>query len=559
MDQSRIESVSEFRDALFTVGTIGALNFVVRGLKDLPGRKAVVLFSDGISIFGSDSGGDRNQRVLSAMRQLIDRANRASVVFYAIDTRGLQPLWSASDNTTGGALVDNPVGPPSSLTGVGTITPDLIGQQVLGARSAEMFEGQNGLNYLATNTGGLAVFNNNDLNRGIRRALEDIGGYYLIGYRPDEETLDLSTGQRKFNTWDIKVKNRPNLKVRTRSGFIGGEDEQRNKKRTAGEQLMAALVSPFSARDLNLQLSSFFLNDETLGSTMRSVVLMDANKLTFKQLPDGRSETVLHIVGVTVGDDGKIIDQVTKLEKIAVSAENLERFRREGMVYGLNVPISKPGAYLLRIAVRDAGSGRIGSASQFIEVPNVNKDRITLSSLVIAGNISEGIAKPKTTTDLLKALLSRPATPGAATPGGSAETPSAATTPSAPPPIAAGGEGMIGTEDPEAGPASRRFKTRMFLNYACVIYNTKVEATKRPPYVSQVRLFHDGKEVFVGKLEPLDMSKQKDMKRLVVARRVYLGTVLEPGDYVLHVTVSESGVPDKSRQATRYIDFKLVQ
>jgi VWFA-related protein len=558
VDQVRVEGINEFRDTLFTVGTLGALNFVVRGLRDLPGRKAVVLFSDGISIFNSDSSsGDRNERVLEALRQLVDRANRASVVFYAIDTRGLQPGWSASDDTNGGALVNDPGGRVSSLSGVGSINADLVGQQVLGNRSAEMFEGQNGLSFLARNTGGLAVFNNNDLNRGIRKALDDISGYYLIGYRPDETTFDPSSGQRRFNTWTIRVKNRPNLKVRTRSGFINVEDQARNKKRTSGEELMAALLSPFSARGIDLQLTSFFLNDATLGSTMRSVIMMDAGKLTFTKQPNGQQETVLHIIGVTLGDSGKVIDQVSRIEKITVSTENLERFLREGMVYGLNVPISKPGAYLLRIAVRDAASGRIGSASQYIEVPNVNKDQLTLSSLVIAGNNPEGTAaKPKTTNDFIKALLARAAS--ASSPASSTSSTTLSTTSSATPTIVAGGEGMIGTEDAQSGPASRRFRTRMYLNYACVIYNARNEKAKRTQFITQVRLFQDGQEVFVGAPVPLDMSQQKDMTRLVVSRRLYLGTILTPGDYLLHLTVTEPAAPGGPRTATRWLDFKLV-
>ena len=52
----------------------------------------------------------------------------------------------------------------------------------------------------------------------------------------------------------------------------------------------------------------------------------------------------------------------------------------------MNVPVKKPGAYQLRIAVRDSASGRVGSASHYIEVPDVKKDKLTLSSLVITGN-----------------------------------------------------------------------------------------------------------------------------------------------------------------------------
>ncbi len=547
----RLEGLNQFRDTLLTVGTIGALNFVVRGLRELPGRKAVVLFSDGISIFNSDSNtGDRNERVISALRQLVDRANRASVVFYAIDARGVQPgLFTAADGTAGGPQAPNNSGPSGALTGIGSITPDLAGQQVFGSRSGEMFEGQNGLNYLTRETGGLAVFNNNDLNRGIRRALDDIAGYYLIGYRPEESTFDPATGRRHFNTLTVKVKSHSGLKVRSRSGFIGIADEKSSsQKRTRAEQLMAALLSPFAADGINLQLTSFFLNDATLGSTMRSVLLLDASKLTFTEQQDGQMETTLDIIGVTLGENGEILDQVSRIEKIRVSPETLQRFLREGMVYGLNVPVAKPGAYLLRIAVRDAATGRIGSAGQYVEVPNVNsKDQLVLSSLVISGNNPDGTVKRETPTDLLRSILaSRTAAPATTSSGASSGTPT----------VVAGGEGMVGTEDARAGPASRRFRTRMFLNFACVIY--KMRKVKVLQLTSQVRLFHDGHEVFIGVPTPLDMNQQQDMARLVVARRLFLGTILEPGAYILHLTVTDASTSGRPRVATRWLDFTIL-
>lgn len=554
-ESERAQNLNEFRDTLYTAGTLGALNFVVRGLRQLPGRKAVVLFSDGISIFNSDSSsGDRNERVLSALRQLVDRANRSSVVFYAIDTRGLQATgFQAADGTSGGAQAPSSSG-PGALTGIGSISPDLAGSQVFGSRSAELFEGQNGLSYLSRETGGIAVFNNNDLNRGIRRALEDIGGYYLIGYRPDDSTFDSAGNIRQYNNWNIKVKGRPELKVRSRSGFLGVADDSEKKPKSRAAQLMAALLSPFASNGINLQVTSFFLNDATLGSTMRSVVMMDANKLTFTEQPGGQLGTTLDIIGVTLGDSGQVVDQVTRTEKIVVSREMMQRFQREGMVYGLNVPVTKPGSYLLRIAVRDSDSGGVGSAGQYVEVPNVNKDRLTLSSLVIAGNNPVGATKPKTTNDLLKSLLSRPSS--------TASTPAPANqaVPTGTASVVPGGEGMTGTEDPGAGPASRRFRTRMFLNFACMIYNPKRDTAKQKPQIfTQVRLYHDGQPVFIGDPVPLDMSQQKDMTRLVVARRLFLGTILTPGDYILHLTVTDSTAGGSPKTATRWLDFRMIE
>ena len=97
--RSASDELNALRSEIFSVGTLGALNYIVRGLRDLPGRKSVLLISDGFSLFnkGNDSG-----RVLEALRRLTDLANRASVVIYTMDARGLQTLGiTAADDVSG--------------------------------------------------------------------------------------------------------------------------------------------------------------------------------------------------------------------------------------------------------------------------------------------------------------------------------------------------------------------------------------------------------------------------------------------------------------------------
>ncbi|HBR58649.1 MAG TPA: hypothetical protein DEA22_14470, partial [Blastocatellia bacterium] len=72
---------NEDREAIFSVGSLGAISYVVRGMSELPGRKSIVLLSDGFRLFEKDRFGMRSSgRVLDAVKQLIDDANRSAVV-----------------------------------------------------------------------------------------------------------------------------------------------------------------------------------------------------------------------------------------------------------------------------------------------------------------------------------------------------------------------------------------------------------------------------------------------------------------------------------------------
>src|SRR5688572_4955257 len=82
---------NDFRKSVFATGTLGAINYVIRGMAELPGRKSVMLLSDGFALFTRGPNGTlESGRVLDSLRRLVDQANRASVVLYTMDARGLQ-------------------------------------------------------------------------------------------------------------------------------------------------------------------------------------------------------------------------------------------------------------------------------------------------------------------------------------------------------------------------------------------------------------------------------------------------------------------------------------
>lgn len=511
-DRTSSTDFDEYRQERFTIGTMGALQIVVGGLREMPGRKAVVLFSDGFPM--RNSRGDA-PRYITALDRLIDLANRASVVFYTIDARGLQPLGPfASDNTSGSPQAPGGSGPGGTVGGPPGIPLHRSGE-LLSARSGQIHATQGGLSVLADATGGTSLFNRNDLNRGIRRALDDMSGYYLIGYRPDDSAFDSVTRLPRLNRIEVKVKGRSGLRVRSRTGYLGlPETEDKPQPRTRTGQLMAALISPFGAAGVNLRLTSLFIDAPGGSMAVRSMLLIDPRTLTFERQPDGQQQTKLDIIAVTFGEDGRVVDQINRIETIRVPADSLERFKKEGMVYDLNVPVRKPGAYQLRVAVRDSATERTGSASQYVEVPDLGKKRLVLSGLVVAAPTPQGAA-----AQVMPAALT----------------------------------------DQQADPATRRFHRGALLDYGLVIYNAKPErATGRPQLTIQARLFREGRQVYAGQPQPFEPAQPSALARIEAAGRLQLGAALEPGEYVLQIVVTDALAGKSHAVATQWIDFELV-
>ena len=203
---------------------------------------------------------------------------------------------------------------------------------------------------------------------------------------------------------------------------------------------------------------------------------------------------------------------------------------KEGFVYNVIVPIKKPGAYQFSVALRDRGSDRVGSASQFVEVPDMKSDRLLLSGVVLTGIDPTGFQKPET---------------------GKAVAP------------ARSGANQAQSEDQEAmdqtnKAALRKFRQGEFLRYGATVYNAQLDKTTgRPRLQIKVRLFGDGQSVFAGQPLDVNVTNALDLKRISAAGAIQLGTNMVPGEYVLPVIVTDLLADPKERRATQFIDFEI--
>lgn len=524
------EELNQFREELFAVGTLGAVSYVVKGLRDLPGRKSILLISDGLRIYGRDDP-TRNYRTLQKLQRLIDEAGRASVVIYTMNATGLQVLGlTAADNL-------------NSADGTGARSPQEV-ERLLSERRNAAFEAEEGLDLLARQTGGIPIRNTNDLSGGIRRVLEDQRGYYLIGYRPDSSTFDPRTGRRTFHKLSLKVERPGKYNVRMRNGFYGVSDDERRAPapRTLAQQMFTALTSPFGSTGVHLQLTSLFANDPKVGSFMKSMLHIDVRDLTFSAEANGFHKCVFDVLAMTFGDNGVPVDQSGRTYTLQLPDVLYKRAQRDGLVYFVTVPIKKPGAYQLRISLRDSSTERIGAASQFVEVPDLRKNRLAISGMAIRGT-NAAARNP-----VAPAKADQPASQNN---GGQPSTTAKSVS-----------ENEEGVEhgNPEASPAVRHFKRGMLVDYGFVIYNAHLDkGTGQPQLTAQVRLFRDGKLVFTGNENTLNTTGQADLKRLISGGAIQLGTDMAPGEYVLQVVVNDLLADKKHRTATQWMDFEIVK
>jgi VWFA-related protein len=509
-------------------GTLMSLTNIVRALKVLPGRKSVLFFTDSFQTLPDASDltiGETTKAtpgVLSlpavsraATDRLIDprsigglvqAASQSSVVIYPLSAFGLQYTGpTAADRAPSGA----------GLIGWTADTLNQRGAQILGTQA--------GLQDLAHQTGGFAVINNNDLGKGIGRVIADLKGYYLIGYRPSDETFASRNGRLPYHHITLKLK-RAGLHIRSRQGFYGVPDLEQPpaSQHSREERLAAILESPFVAGDVRLRLTALFGN-VAQGSFVRTLIHIDVRDLTFVNQPDGWHEANIDVLASSYGENGLIADYLSRSEKIRARGRTYANMLRYGVNYNLLVPIKKPGAYQLRTAIRDTATDRAGSAYQFIEVPELKKGQLALSGLLVSSTVLD-----------LSNL---------------SETGSVYNAPA--------------DEEERVQPtiAVRRFQRRMLLEYRYLIYNARPGPRgAMPELVAQVRLFRDGQLLLSHEEPAIDTDRlQLDPKRLSGKGAFRLGDELQPGQYVLQIVITDPQIKARSATATQWIDFEIVK
>jgi VWFA-related protein len=490
--------------------TLQALKFIVEGMRELPGRKSLVLMSDSLPIETQDPAtsivtpgevlADVRKDYTGQLKKVAEKAIRSSVVIYTVDTRGLvyTGLTAADPLFTPGALAS--ARPPPS-----TVRQVISNQNsTLNARSSALNSGRDGAELIARQTGGFLVQNSNDF--GLKRIAEDQNGYYLLAYRPNEQTFN-----KQFHHIKLTVKPK-GLTVRTRNGFLGVGDTEKPPPLTTTDQLAKALISPFGANDINVRLTTMFTSVET-GSLLRSLLYIDAKDLVFLDEPDGGHVAVFDLGMILFGENGRVVDQQKREVKVHLNKDRYQNALQSGLVYTLETPLKQAGAFQYRVALRDQASSRIGSAGQFIQIPNLANGQMVLSGLVVQKDV------PETRVD-------------------------------------AGSQSA--REAISAGPAVRQFHQGDTLLFAFLTFNAQQHVAAHLPLASQTRIFRDGKMIFSSTPSTIDAA-QGDPRRIPSVGRLQLGSQFTPGEYVLQIVISDPSAKEKRPLASQWIDFEIVK
>jgi hypothetical protein len=439
---------------------------------------------------------------------LADAALRAGVVIHTLDINGLEF----------GQDIDAEQGFDYAILNYnGELDPEKI--QYKSIKAVAQRDSQTPIP-LSKKTGGLFIKGFNWFVDGIGPVQEELKGYYMLTYSPPPSTFRQES-RNIYHRIQVKVK-RPGSEVHARDGFYG-VPEPDDASSGIPRSLYTAIFSPFQHNDLKINLVSGYIDDPPKGYLLQSSMHLNAQDLSITEGKEGKRFISVEAASVTSDVNNFIKDSNARKYTFDFNKEDIAWIREHGIKFSLKLPVKKPGSYYVRAAVRDPVSGKMGSAYQYIEIPNLKKNRLSLSSIFII-NRSEDLPwitsnAPEAFRTLLYPDVRR---------------------------------------DPRKSPALKSYLPGENVECAAMIYNAKSGKEQKPELESQFMLYSNGNELFRGKSEPVDLVDVSDFKRIPIKIKLRLGDSITAGDYVVLLQVKDKRAKEKASLATQALDFRVV-
>ena len=445
--------------------TLLTLKEVAERMAGMPGQRLMIYYTDGFSLRGT-----KGETETSDVQSVTSRAVRSGVVIYSMDVRGLyvNPIFDAG----AGEVVSS--GNTLSL--------------LTGYLSDSTREAEDGMNALAKDTGGEAFFNTNDLKGALRKALDENSTYYTLSYYPTDEA------DKSFRRITLRVRDHPDYRVRTQRGYSPVEAKKAESARTPQERLSQAIMSPLGVTELVMSASAAFFASEADNSQVSYETHIDGHALDYRE-QSGQFHFELEVVTLIYDLSGKRVDAFAETLKGNLLPQRLELARRNGLNYSKRLAL-KPGLYQFRVGVRELSTERIGATTAWVEVPDLSRGKLGLSSIFLRHDLNE---KEQKGSDVKNGELPRART--------------------------------------SLGICS--YNPGEFLVYELMIYNAPAQAQSDSGMVMQLSLSRGEQTVYQGQWQPIaPLVVKKDGSGIQIGGQFKLS--LQPGVYALVIAVKDS-------------------
>ena len=338
---------------------------IISELGRLPGKKSVILFSEGLTLPG---------HLVGQYESMISAANRANVTINTVDARGLiitsdqafanRLLGNAADVTGGitSAQSTNVVGPGMTNTNLSTG----YGREELGFDYAmDSLKGNNQMNLidLADRTGGMAITNTNDFRKPLKQLSEEFNTYYELSYQSSDPTYD-----GKFRKIEVKV-SRSGAVIQARDGYFALPTLNGEPVFPFEAPLLVALSQTPLKKDLEFRAG--VIQYQQKDGTRQASLIFELPRQDIKFVPyekeEGKSKTHVAVLALVKNEQGLVVAKLSRDLPLLGPTDKVEPYSKGRFIITRNVTL-KPGRYTLESAAADFEANKVATKKSVLVV-----------------------------------------------------------------------------------------------------------------------------------------------------------------------------------------------
>ena len=343
---------------------VNALYAMIGAMRSMPGRKSIVLFSEGVAI---------PPAVQRLFLGVIDAANRANVSIYTMDAAGLR---AESEQAKIRDEV-NKAGERNLSTRRNNVANEPLMKSLEKNEDVLRQDPHTGLGELAQGTGGQLFENTNNLRQGFERLDSDLRNYYLVGYTPANATYD-----GKFRNIEVKVK-RSGVTVAARKGYFAVRDTGGAPVNPWEAPALAALDRRPVPNAFPIRAGALEFPSKEHPGMVPVVVDLKTSPMSFPPTEDQKSfKSDFAVVVRFLDPKNDVVKKVGQHYEMAAEVGKLDIAKNSEVIF-YREPELPPGVYTMETIVYDNPSGKASVRYATVEVPKINPARLRMSSLVI--------------------------------------------------------------------------------------------------------------------------------------------------------------------------------
>ena len=369
---------------------------------------------------------------------------------------------------------------------------------------------------LAEASGGYSVRTETDSFPEIEQILRNLDQCYLLGYIPDDKTLDVNspsgpTAVITLQHHSVKVKTTAkNATVRARSSFSSHMLRQGiNPPSFASNSTPLKIMtpSPFIAGNLEITSEAIPYFSPRQESAIRVVLSINGKGLIYLPEPGKDFSTARVVINGQLWSDGRVVQTYTGNASFLSPRQESMEDRDEVYSTGFDIPASKPGLYVLRTSVLQGWGGLIGNTATLVEVPDFAK-----SGLVTSGIATYPLSKGTESFSQLQSV-------------------------------------------------TRKIHRRNPFACSLSVYNAKRDEKNGSAQLeSQLRLYRDDKLIQASKVVPVpDQGRDSISKGIAVRFDISPGPDLTAGNYLLEVLVIDKLAGNKKNTTAQTVAIELLE